>query len=117
MTIRSILAMSSLVLTSAVALAADKTPPQAPSAPQTIRIVAAEVIEEGEPGDRQWTFTLVSAESGACYAIAPPGGEGIAAGGSYIIVAASDVDDAIRAKLAADRPNCAIVDVVARAVR
>jgi hypothetical protein len=116
MTIRSMLAIPSLMLAFTVASATGEKPADAPSTPQTIRIVAAEVIEEGAPGDRQWTFTLISAESGACYAIAPPGGEGISAGDSYIIVAASDVDDAIRSKLAVDRPGCAIVDVVARAV-
>jgi hypothetical protein len=115
MTIRPMLAIPALMLTFAVS-AADQKAADAPNTPKTIRIVAAEAIEEGEPGDRQWTFTLISAESGACYAIAPPGGEGISPGDSYIIVAATDVDDAIRRKLAVDRPNCAIVDVVARAV-
>jgi hypothetical protein len=115
MTIRPMLAIPALMFTFAVS-AADQKVADAPNTPKTIRIVAAEVIEEGEPGDRQWTFTLISAESGACYAIAPPGGEGISPGDSYIIVAATDVDDAIRRKLAVDRPNCAIVDVVARAV-
>jgi hypothetical protein len=116
MTIRPMLAIPALLLAFAVSAAGPK-PVDAPTAPKTIRIVAAEVIEEGEPGDRQWTFTLISAESGACYAIAPPGGEGVTAGDSYIIVAATDVDEAIRTKLAVDRPNCAIVDVVARAVK
>ena len=68
MTIRPMLAIPALMLTFAVS-AADQKAADAPNTPKTIRIVAAEAIEEGEPGDRQWTFTLISAESGACYAI------------------------------------------------
>ena len=89
----------------------------APGAPQTIRIVSADVVEEGAAGDRQSTFTLVQAEKGQCFAIAPPGGEGLVAGESYVIVAASDVDDALRHRLATDHPGCTLVDVVARAMK
>jgi hypothetical protein len=89
----------------------------APGAPRSIRIVSADVVEEGAKGDRQSTFTLVQSEQGACYAIAPPGGEGIVAGESYVVVAASDVDDALRQRLATDHPRCALVDVVARAMK
>ena len=86
-------------------------------APQTIRIVSADVVEEGAAGDRQSTFTLVQAEQGKCYAIAPPGGEGVLAGESYVVVAASDVDDALKQRLATDHPGCTLVDVVARAMK
>jgi hypothetical protein len=88
-----------------------------PGTPQTIRIVSADVVEEGAAGDRQSTFTLVQSDASRCYAIAPPGGEGIAAGESYIVVAASDVDDALKKRLATDHPGCLLVDVVARAVK
>jgi hypothetical protein len=86
-------------------------------APQTIRIVSATVVEEGAAGDRQSTFTLVEAEKGTCYAIAPPGGEGLDAGDAYVVVPASDVDAALRERLAKDHPDCKLVDVVARAVK
>jgi hypothetical protein len=88
-----------------------------PGAPQTIRIVSADVVEEGAAGDRQSTFTLVQAEQGKCFAIAPPGGEGMLAGESYVVVAASDVDDALKQRLATDHPGCTLVDVVARAMK
>lgn len=84
-------------------------------APQTIKIVSADVIEEGAAGDRQSTFTLVQSDKGKCYAIAPPGGEGLVAGESYVVVANGDVDQALRQRLATDHPGCAVVDVVARA--
>lgn len=116
MTIRPMLAIPALMLTFAVS-AADQKVADAPNTPKTIRIVAAEAIEEGEPGDRQWTFTLISAESGACYAIAPPGGEGIEAGDAYIVVPASQVDEALKQKLTKDHPGCTLVDVVARSIK
>lgn len=86
-------------------------------APQTIRIVSADVVQEGAAGDRHSTFTLVESEQGKCYAIAPPGGEGMVAGESYVVVASSDVDDALKQRLATDHPGCALVDVVARAMK
>ena len=86
-------------------------------APQTVRIVSADVVEEGAAGDRQSTFTLVQSDQKKCYAIAPPGGEGIVAGESYVVVAASSVDDALRQRLATDHPGCVLVDVVARAMK
>ncbi|HEY6894901.1 MAG TPA: hypothetical protein VI258_12080 [Rhodanobacteraceae bacterium] len=86
-------------------------------APQSIKIVSADVVEEGEKGDRQATFTLVQTEQGKCYAVAPPGGEGIVAGESYVVIASSDVDGALRERLATDHPGCAIVEVVARAMK
>ena len=86
-------------------------------APQTIKIVSSDVVQEGAAGDRHSTFTLVQSEQGKCYAIAPPGGEGMVAGESYVVVAASSVDDALKQRLATDHPGCMIVDVVARAMK
>ena len=88
-----------------------------PGAPQTIKVAAAEPVEEGAAGDRHTTFTLAHTDENACFAIAPPGGEGIEAGEAYVVVAASDVDDALKEKLAKDHPGCKIVDVVARAMK
>jgi hypothetical protein len=104
---------ASLMLASAGCIA-DELPS---GAPQTVRIVSASVIEEGAAGDRQSTFTLVQSEKGSCYAIAPPGGEGIVAGDSYVVVAATSVDDALKQRLATDHPGCMLVDVVARAMK
>ena len=86
-------------------------------APQSIKIVSADVVEEGATGDRQSTFTLVQSEQGKCFAIAPPGGEGMVAGESYVVVAANDVDAALKQRLATDHPGCLLVDVVARAMK
>ena len=86
-------------------------------APQSIRIVSADVVEEGAKGDRQSTFTLVQSEQGKCFAIAPPGGEGMMAGESYVVVATGDVDDALKQRLATDHPGCALVEVVARTMK
>jgi hypothetical protein len=101
-----------LILASAACIADEPS-----GAPQTIKIVSADVIQEGAAGDRRSTFTLVQSEQGTCYAIAPPGGEGMIAGESYAVVPSNSVDDALKQKLAADHPKCAIVDVVARAMR
>lgn len=100
------------VLAVSVANAAD-----APGSPRTITIAAAQTVEEGAAGERRATFTLVHTSDNACYAIAPPGGEGLDAGDAYIVVPASDVDDALKQKLAKDHPGCTLVDVVARAVK
>lgn len=103
---------TSLILASTACIADEPS-----GAPHTISIVSADIVHEGADGDRRSTFTLVQSEQGKCYAIAPPGGEGLAAGDSYVVVAASDVDDALRQRLATDHPGCALVDVVARAVK
>ena len=102
----------------ALAAAASIVPSAAdePGKPQTIKVASAEAVAEGEAGERRTTFTLVHTDAGACYAIAPPGGEGLDAGDAYIVVPASDVDDALRQKLAKDHPGCKLVDVVARSV-
>jgi len=113
----TILVRNSLIAASifaSTACIADELPS---GTPQAIRVVSADVVEEGTKGDRQSTFTLVQSEQGKCYAIAPPGGEGIEAGEAYVVVAASDVDDALKEKLAKDHPGCKIVDVVARAMK
>jgi hypothetical protein len=115
---RSESAIHSLLLAFAAALSIPSSATaDEPGAPQTIKIAAAETVEEGEAGDRRSTFTLVHTDANACYAIAPPGGEGLAAGDAYIVVPASDVDDAAKQKLAKDHPGCKLVDVVARAVK
>lgn len=101
----------------AAAAADESRPGDTSDAPTTITVTEAEPVEEGEPGDRRSTFVIVQTEQGACYAVAPPGGEGMVAGESYLVVAASDVDDALKQKLAVDRPGCVLVDVVARHVR
>ena len=88
-----------------------------PGAPHSIKIVSADVVEEGEKGDRQSTFTLVQTEQGTCYAVAPPGGEGMVAGESYVVIASNDVDAALKQRLATDHPGCAVVEVVARAMK
>jgi hypothetical protein len=88
-----------------------------PGAPQTIKVAAAELVEEGAAGERRATFVIVHDDQNACFAIAPPGGEGIDAGDGYVVVPASGVDDALKRKLAKDHPGCKLVDVVARAVK
>lgn len=100
------------------ALAAD--PPAAPdrsgSAPETVRVASTESVAAGQEG-RKFAFVLVKSESGACYAIAPPGGEGMTAGDRYAVVPANDVSDATRAEMTKDHPTCKVVDVVARIAR
>ena len=108
--VRLLLVASSIL--ASTACIADELPA---GAPQTIRVVSANVVEEGAAGDRQSTFTLVQSDQSKCYAIAPPGGEGLVAGEAYVVVAASDVDDALKKRLASDHPGCTLVDVVARA--
>lgn len=107
----------SLVATAMLASGACIADEPAMGAPQSIKIVSADVVEEGEKGDRQSTFTLVQSEQGTCYAVAPPGGEGMLAGESYVVVATGDVDDALKRRLATDHPGCALVEVVARTMK
>ena len=70
-----------------------------PGAPQTITIAAVEPVEEAVTGERRATFVLAHTREGACFAIAPPGGEGIEAGDAYIVVPASQVDEALKQNL------------------
>ena len=88
-----------------------------PGAPQTITIAAVEPVEEAVTGERRATFVLAHTREGACFAIAPPGGEGIEAGDAYIVVPASQVDEALKQKLTKDHPGCTLVDVVARSIK
>lgn len=103
---------TSLIVASTACIADESS-----GAPQAIKIVSADVVQEGAAGDRHSTFTLVQSEQGKCYAIAPPGGEGMIAGESYVVVAANDIDDALKHRLATDHPGCTLVDVVARSVK
>ena len=105
------LAATASIVPSAARAAAD------PGAPQTIKIGATEAVEEGVAGERRATFVLVHTEQGACFAIAPPGGEGIEEGDAYIVVPASQVDEALKQKFTKDHPGCTLVDVVARSVK
>ena len=104
---------ASLMLASSACIA-DESPS---GAPEKISIVSVDTVEEGAAGDRLSTFRLVQSEQKKCYAIAPPGGEGMVAGESYVVVAANDIDDALKQRLATDHPGCAVVNVVARAMR
>lgn len=114
MTSHTRLSLCTLTMLASSACIADE--PSA-GAPQTIKVAAAEPVAEGAQGERSTTFMLVQSEQGTCFAIAPPGGEGMLAGESYVVVAASGVDDALRQRLATDHPGCVLVDVVARAMK
>ena len=86
------------------------------AAPETIRVTSAEAVAAGEEGHK-FAFMLIKADSGRCYAVVPPGGEGMAAGDAYAVVAASDVDDTTRTLMTKDHPGCTVVNVVARVAR
>jgi hypothetical protein len=109
-TLLALAASASVVLSAAHA--ADES-----GAPQTIRIATTEPVEEGVAGERRATFVLAHTDQNACFAIAPPGGEGIEVGDAYIVVAASQVDEPLKQQLAKDHPGCKLVDVVARSVK
>jgi hypothetical protein len=81
--------------------------------PETITVASADSAAIGAE-DHRITFVVVKAENGACYAVLPPGGEGIVAGDRYAVVAANDVTDAMRADLAKAHRDCKPVNVVAR---
>lgn len=115
MTIAPRLLFSCLSMTFATA-AFSADPSDAPGAPETIRVASVESVAAGEEG-RKFAFKLVKTEAGACYAVVPPGGEGMLAGDSYAVVAAADIDDATRAALSKDRPTCRVVEVVARVAK
>src|SRR6185312_12699252 len=100
------------LVASACALPSPARAADEPGAPQTIRIASAEPVEEGVAGERRGTFVLVRTDHDACFAIAPPGGEGLEAGDAYVVVPASQVDEALKQKLAKDHPGCTLVDVV-----
>jgi hypothetical protein len=113
---RVLLSCVSFVFATA-ALAAD--PPSAsdqPGAPETVKVASAESVSVGAD-DNKITFTLVKSESGTCYVVAPPGGEGMTAGDAYAVVAATDVSDAMRAEMTKGHANCKVVEVVARVAK
>ena len=88
------------------------------TAPVVVKVTSLSVVDAGSTkGDPSASFGLVNLKKGPCYAFAPPGGPTIEVGVSYTVIPASNVDDALRAKLRADYPKCAIVDVVGRSVR
>jgi hypothetical protein len=101
-----------------VAIAAD--PPSAPDqgggAPQTVKVASAESIAAGAE-DHKFAFVLIKSDSGECFAVAPPGGEGLMADDSYAVVAATGVSDFERAEMTKGRANCKVVDVVARVAK
>ena len=83
--------------------------------PAVVKVASVKVVDAGTTkGDPRAAFELVNLEAGACYAMAPSPGGTVAVGDDYAVVPASDVDEAVRAKLAADYPKCPIVEVVAR---
>ncbi|MGH8174459.1 MAG: hypothetical protein ACREPX_15065 [Rhodanobacteraceae bacterium] len=88
------------------------------TAPVVVKVATLSVVDEGATkGDASAKFGMVNLKQGACYAVAPPGGPTIEVGVSYTVIPASNVEPALREKLAADYPKCAIVDVVGRSVR
>jgi hypothetical protein len=86
------------------------------SAPETVKVASAESVAAGAP-DRKFAFVIIKSEAGQCYAVVPPGGEGIVAGDSYALVAATDADQTTRDFMTKDHPNCKVVDVVARVAK
>jgi hypothetical protein len=110
-----------LLLTCVHARAADPADPATSgdaTAPVVVKVASLSVVDEGATkGDPSASFGLVNLKQGACYAFAPPGGPTVEVGVSYTVIPASNVDDALRAKLHADYPKCAIVDVVGRSLR
>jgi hypothetical protein len=113
---RTIHAVSlALLVSSAHVLAAES---EDATAPVVVKVVSLNVVDVGATkGDPSASFGMVNLKRGACYAFAPPGGPTIEVGGSYTVIPASNVDDAVHAKLRAGYPKCAIVDVVGRSVR
>jgi len=111
---RVLLSCMSFVLATA-AFAAD--PPaasdQGGGAPETVKVASAETVAAGA-AEHKFAFVLIKTESGRCFAVAPPGGEGMTAGDSYAVVAATGVSDFARAEMTKGHPDCKVVDVVAR---
>ena len=120
--IRTIPAVSVALLFSITrALAAEPTESASSddaTAPVVVKVASLDVVDEGATkGDPAARFGIVNRKQDTCYAFAPPGGPIIDVGVSYTVIPASNVDGALRAKLHADYPKCAIVDVVGRSVR
>lgn len=87
-----------------------------PGAPETVKVASAEAMSGGA-GEGKFTFMLVKSEAGKCYAVAPPGGEGMTAGDAYIVVAADGVPEDALAEMKKGHPDCKVVDVVARVAK
>lgn len=85
-------------------------------APTEIKVDSVKVVEPGQ-GDPQGTFDVVNLGHGACYAILLSPEERIEVGEHYAVMPATDVDEALRKKIAGDYPKCTIVNVVARVMR
>ena len=86
------------------------------AAPETVKVASAETVAAGAP-DRKFAFVILKSEAGQCYAVVPPGGEGIVAGDSYAVVPATDADAATREFMTKGHSNCKVVDVVARVAK
>lgn len=122
MTIRTLRAVSlAWLVTIAPAFAdvsADPASKDDAKPPVNVKVETLDVVDAGPTkGDPRGNFGIVNLKQGTCYAFAPPGGPTVEVGESYTVIPASDIDDAVRAKLAADYPNCATVDVVGRVVQ
>jgi len=85
-------------------------------APETVKVASVESVTVGAD-ERKLTFVLLKSGSGQCYAVAPPGGEGMIAGDAYAVVAANGIPDEVRAEITKARPACKVVDVVARVAK
>ena len=122
MTMRIIHAVSfALLVSGANAFAgasADSAPKDEAKPPVTVKVESLDPVDVGATkGDSRANFGMVNLKAGTCYAFAPPAGATVEVGESYTVIPSRDIDDDIRAKLAADYPKCAIVDVVGRSVR
>jgi hypothetical protein len=122
MTIRTVRVVSfALLIASTHALAGattDSASADEAKTPVIVKIESLDPVDVGSPqGDPRANFGIVNLKAGTCYAFAPPAGATVEVGESYTVVPSRDIDDAIRAKLAADYPKCAIVEVVGRSVR
>ncbi len=88
------------------------------SQPVMVKVATVRIVDEAEQANSNATFAIVN-ETGptACYAVAVPVSATVDAGDTYAVVPKTDLDEAMRTKVAADYPNCHVVDVVARVAR
>jgi hypothetical protein len=122
MTMRIIRAVSFALLVTTAATFADMSAATAQTGeaktPVIVKVESLDPVDVGDTkGDPRANFGIVNLKAGTCYAFAPPAGPTVEVDVSYTVIPAPDVDDAVRAKLAADYPKCEIVDVVGRSVR
>lgn len=122
MTMRIIRAVSfALLVTTAttfVDTSADAAPTDEAKPPVIVKVESLDPVDVGTTkGDPRANFGIVNLKVGTCYAFAPPAGATVEVGESYTVIPSSDIENEIRAKLIADYPKCAIVDVVGRSVR